>query len=67
METINTIQRFLSSGLAFVMYIAIPAFILYKVIRKKKFPNNRYTPVDEILAGKNTEINGDEQGQDKRY
>ncbi|MGF3104053.1 hypothetical protein [Rossellomorea sp. DUT-2] len=52
MEIINSVQEVLSSGLAFVVYIAIPAFIIIKAIRRKKLPDNHYTPVDDILDGK---------------
>jgi hypothetical protein len=51
-EMINRIQELLTSGLAFIIYIAIPAFIFIKAVRRKKFPNNTYTPVDDILDGK---------------
>ncbi|QWC23667.1 hypothetical protein KJK41_04740 [Bacillus haikouensis] len=46
MEMMNTIQELLTSGLAFAVYIAIPAFIFIKAIRKKKLPSNHYTPLD---------------------
>ncbi|WP_406686565.1 hypothetical protein [Rossellomorea vietnamensis] len=52
MEIINRIQEILSMGLAFVVYLAIPAFIIIRAIRKKKLPNNQYTPLDDILDGK---------------
>ncbi|MGG3915901.1 hypothetical protein [Rossellomorea vietnamensis] len=52
MEIINRIQEVLSMGLAFVVYLAIPAFIIFRAIRKKKLPNNQYTPLDDILDGK---------------
>ncbi|OXS59557.1 hypothetical protein B0G93_11028 [Bacillus sp. V-88] len=52
MEFINRIQEILSTGLAFVVYLAIPAFIIIRAIRKKKLPNNQYTPLDDILDGK---------------
>ncbi|WP_374054526.1 hypothetical protein [Rossellomorea sp. FM04394] len=52
MEIINSIQEVLSMGLAFVVYLAIPAFIIISAIRKKKLPNNHYTPLDDILEGK---------------
>lgn len=52
MEIINRIQEILSMGLAFVVYLAIPALIIFRAIRKKKLPNNQYTPLDDILDGK---------------
>ncbi|MCA1057654.1 hypothetical protein LCL96_01825 [Rossellomorea aquimaris] len=52
MEIINRIQEVLSLGLAFIVYLAIPAFIIIRAIRKKKLPNNHYTPLDDILDGK---------------
>jgi hypothetical protein len=52
MEFIHRIQEILSTGLAFVVYLAIPAFIIIRAIRKKKLPNNQYTPLDDILDGK---------------
>ncbi|OAT81888.1 hypothetical protein A6P54_10260 [Bacillus sp. MKU004] len=52
MEMMNTIQELLTSGLEFAVYIAIPAFIFIKAIRKKKLPSNHYTPLDDILNGK---------------
>ncbi|WP_226673419.1 hypothetical protein [Rossellomorea aquimaris] len=52
MEIINSIQEVLSMGLAFVVYLAIPAFIIFKAIRRKKLPSNQYTPLDDILDGK---------------
>ncbi|KPL60996.1 hypothetical protein [Rossellomorea vietnamensis] len=52
MEFINRIQEILSTGLAFVVYLVIPAFIIIRAIRKKKLPNNQYTPLDDILDGK---------------
>ncbi|WP_061809435.1 hypothetical protein [Rossellomorea vietnamensis] len=52
MEFINRIQEIVSMGLAFVVYLAIPAFIIIRAIRKKKLPNNQYTPLDDILDGK---------------
>ncbi|MEI2666071.1 hypothetical protein [Rossellomorea sp. LJF3] len=52
MEFINRIQEIVSMGLAFVVYLAIPAFIIIRSIRKKKLPNNQYTPLDDILDGK---------------
>ncbi|WP_034756661.1 hypothetical protein [Rossellomorea vietnamensis] len=52
MEIIHRIQEILSTGLAFVVYLAIPAFIIIRAIRKKKLPNNQYTPLDDILDGK---------------
>ena len=39
-------------GLAFVVYLAIPAFIIFRAIRRKKLPSNQYTPLDDILDGK---------------
>ncbi|PFA69203.1 hypothetical protein CN378_04835 [Bacillus sp. AFS015802] len=60
MEVINRIQEVLTSGLAFVVYIAIPAFILIKAIRRKKLPNNQYTPVDDILDGKVKDVEDDD-------
>ncbi|RBP04444.1 hypothetical protein [Rossellomorea aquimaris] len=62
MEIINSVQEVLSSGLAFVVYIAIPAFIIIKAIRRKKLPNNHYTPVDDILDGK---VKGLEEDSDR--
>lgn len=62
MEIINSVQEVLSSGLAFVVYIAIPAFIIIKAIRKKKLPNNHYTHVDDILDGK---VKGLEEDSDR--
>ncbi|MBN8191856.1 hypothetical protein JI667_06795 [Bacillus sp. NTK074B] len=52
MEFINRIQEILSMGLAFVVCLAIPAFIIYRAIRRKKLPSNHYTPFDDILNGK---------------
>jgi hypothetical protein len=52
MEIIHRIQEILSTGLAFVVYLVIPAFIIIRAIRKKKLPNNQYTPLDDILDGK---------------
>ncbi|MBW3111636.1 MULTISPECIES: hypothetical protein [Bacillaceae] len=52
MEIINSIQEVLSMGLAFVVYLAIPAFIIFRAIRRKKLPSNQYTPLDDILDGK---------------
>lgn len=47
MEFIHRIQEILSTGLAFVVYLAIPAFIIIRAIRKKKLPNNQYSPLDD--------------------
>lgn len=64
MEMMNTIQELLTSGLAFAVYIAIPAFIFIKAIRKKKLPSNHYTPLDDILNGK---VKDPEDDDDKGY
>ncbi|MCA1054234.1 hypothetical protein LCM10_04480 [Rossellomorea aquimaris] len=67
MELINRIQEVLSSGLAFVVYIAIPAFIVFKAIRRRKLPNNTYTPVDDLLEGKVRDLEDeDHKGADPR-
>jgi hypothetical protein len=60
LEMMNTIQELLTSGLAFAVYIAIPAFIFIKAIRKKKLPSNQYTPLDDILNGKVNDPEGDD-------
>ncbi|MGM0752532.1 MAG: hypothetical protein ACQET6_11395 [Bacillota bacterium] len=64
MEIINSIQEVLSMGLAFVVYLAIPAFIIFKAIRRKKLPSNQYTPLDDILDGKVRDL--DEENDNKR-
>ncbi|MGG1629774.1 hypothetical protein [Rossellomorea sp. NRS-1567] len=60
MEIMNRIHELLTSGLAFVVYIALPAFIFIKAIRKKKLPNNTYTPLDDILDGKVEDLEDDD-------
>ena len=61
MEFIHRIQEIVSMGLAFVVYLAIPAFIIIRAIRKKKLPNNQYTPLDDTLDGK---VRGTEEEND---
>jgi hypothetical protein len=51
-EVLHQIHNAISTILAFAFYIAIPVFIIYKGIKKRKLPNNSYTPVDDILDGK---------------
>jgi hypothetical protein len=38
--------------LAFFMYIVIPFIIVFKIFKRKKLPNNEYTPYDDILLGR---------------
>jgi hypothetical protein len=41
-----------TSFLSISMYIIIPFIIVYKIFKKKKLPNNEYTPYDDILLGR---------------
>ncbi|WP_349408559.1 hypothetical protein [Pseudalkalibacillus sp. SCS-8] len=34
------------------MSIIIPVIIIYKIIRKKKLPNNEFTPYDDLTMGR---------------
>jgi hypothetical protein len=52
MEMMNRIHSIIASDLALGVYIIIPLFIIIKGIRRRKFPSNSYTPVDDILEGK---------------
>lgn len=49
---IEALYELLQFFLAVGMYVIIPAFIVNKMIRRKKLPNNEYTPYDDILAGR---------------
>ncbi|WP_156142439.1 hypothetical protein [Rossellomorea aquimaris] len=65
MEIINSIQEVLSMGLAFVVYLAIPALIIFKAIRRKKLPSNHYTPLDDILDGKVRDLEEENDNKDR--
>ncbi|MGM7702826.1 hypothetical protein ACSVDE_13945 [Pseudalkalibacillus sp. Hm43] len=49
---IEQVYHTLQISLAFGMYVIIPAMIIYKMFRRKKLPNNEYTPYDDMLSGR---------------
>lgn len=48
----ETFYDFFTKLLAIGMYIIIPLIIVFKVIKRKKLPNNEYTPYDDLLLGR---------------
>ncbi|WP_099353203.1 DUF3951 domain-containing protein [Fredinandcohnia onubensis] len=47
--------------------ISVIGFIIYRTIKKKSTPSNRYTPYDDITMGKKIEVKQDSPLEDSKH
>lgn len=47
--------------------ISIIGFVIYRMIKKKSTPSNRYTPYDDITMGKKIEVKRESPLEDSKH
>lgn len=47
--------------------ISVIGFVIYRMIKKKSMPSNRYTPDDDITMGKKIEVKRDSPLEDSKH
>ncbi|MGN7299466.1 DUF3951 domain-containing protein [Ferdinandcohnia sp. SAFN-114] len=47
--------------------ISVIGFVIYRMIKKKSTPSNRYTPYDDITMGKKIEVKRDRPLEDSKH
>jgi Protein of unknown function (DUF3951) len=50
-----------------LLVISVIGFVIYRLIKKKSTPSNRYTPYDDIIMGKKIEVKRESPTEDSKH